>query len=238
MKVKPPQNFEENNHESVTDFTSQYDKLDKELEEIETTEDSEIESQYDKLDEEINPSFEELKDSVSINDKPMSNEEEKLEVKEEIELPVQETSVLPEYEEPDITVEDSVSINDEVFVQSDKPMSNDDGEDKEELSFKNKPVIVNVQFPKNATTVECILSATGYKDKVIAAGKQLRLLQNRLYFIPVNTEINSDEYSNIKIMSDISESIDVRYVKNGYACVMPIKHNVKIRDTNRLAILS
>lgn len=100
-------------------------------------------------------------------------------------------------------------------------------------------ITICVDFPKHATPVECIIAATGYRDKIAAAGKELRLLQNRLYMIPVDCDkdINSDDWSGIKIMSDISGSIDVRFIKDGLACVMPLAHNVKIRQGNRLAIL-
>ena len=98
---------------------------------------------------------------------------------------------------------------------------------------------VCVSFPKHATPIDCIITATGYCDKISAVGKELRLLQNRQYMIPVDCDetINSDEY-NIKVMSDMSDTIDVRYVKNSVACVIPLKHNIKLYQNDRLAILS
>lgn len=111
-------------------------------------------------------------------------------------------------------------------------------ENLEEHEFKSDRITVKSKFPKNATSIECLLTATGYKDRVIASGKELRLLQSRLYYIPVNTDENSDEYSNIKVMSDMSDSIDVRHIKDGYACVCALKHNVKIVDNVRIAVLS
>jgi hypothetical protein len=101
---------------------------------------------------------------------------------------------------------------------------------------KSNKINIFIEFPKPAYQVECVLS-TGYKDKVVAASNSLRLLQNRLYFIPVNDKtVNSDEYT-IKVMSDVSSDIDVRYIKDGLACIMSLKHNVKISQGDRIAVL-
>ena len=141
--------------------------------------------------------------------------------------------------------EESINISDESVVHEENPTYTHQDEDSKITIYTDKPVfkknntiIVKSKFPKSATSVDCIITATGYKDKVIASGKELRLLQHRLYLIPVNTYEDSDEYSNIKVMSDMSDKIDVRYVKDGFACVTPLSHNVKIYDDIRLAVLS
>src|SRR6056297_2618212 len=132
---------------------------------------------------------------------------------------------------------EEVNINESVEMTSEALNINVDNPKKE--SEKPDYIPICVDFPKHATPVECIITATGYHDKIAASGRELRLLQNRLYMIPVDCdkEINSDEWSDIKVMSDMSSLIDVRYVKDGFACVMPLTHNIKIRQGNRLAIL-
>jgi len=134
-----------------------------------------------------------------------------------------------------IQLTDHVSQEEEVNITVEKSKENETTEVKERPDYIN----VCVDFPKHATPVECIITATGYRDKIAASGRELRMLQNRLYLIPVDCdkEVNSDEWSDIKVMSDMSSLIDVRYIKDGFACVMPLTHNVKIRQGNRLAIL-
>ncbi len=106
---------------------------------------------------------------------------------------------------------------------------------------KERPSFINivVNFPKPATPVDCVSAATNTRDKIVASNKQLRLLQHRFYFIPVDVDpnISSDEYSNIKIYSEKAAEIDVRYVKDGMACIIALKHNTKIRQGELLAVL-
>jgi len=136
----------------------------------------------------------------------------------------------------EVNINESVEMTSEA-LKTEEVNINVDNPKKE--SEKPDYIPICVDFPKHATPVECIITATGYHDKIAASGRELRLLQNRLYMIPVdcNKEINSDEWSDIKVMSDMSSLIDVRYVKDGFACVMPLTHNIKIRQGNRLAIL-
>jgi hypothetical protein len=106
---------------------------------------------------------------------------------------------------------------------------------------EERPSFINVivDFPKPATPVDCVSAATNTRDKIVASNKQLRLLQNRFYFIPVNVDpnISSDDYSNIKIYSEKAAEIDVRYIKNGMACIIALKHNTKVRQGELLAVL-
>ncbi len=94
-----------------------------------------------------------------------------------------------------------------------------------------------INFEKNVTPIDCTITATNHKDKVIATNREIRLLQNRFYFIPVNTDINSDDYDNIKMFSDMSDNIDIRYIKNGIASIMALKHNILIKDKQRLCVV-
>ncbi|MCF7910836.1 hypothetical protein K9L16_04145 [Candidatus Pacearchaeota archaeon] len=112
--------------------------------------------------------------------------------------------------------------------------------DNENVEFI-QPEFVNVKikFPTSATPIDCVSAATNCREKIVAANKQIRLLQNRFYFIPVDCDerIDSDNYSGIKIYSTQADKIDVRYVKNGFACLISMKHNVKLYDDELLAVL-
>ena len=100
-------------------------------------------------------------------------------------------------------------------------------------------IAIKVNFPKSATPVDCVSATTNCSDKIVAANKQLALLQNRFYFVPVDCDesIDSDKYSVIKVYSEYAAAIDVKYVKNGFACIMPLKHNFKIRQDMVIAML-
>jgi len=74
-----------------------------------------------------------------------------------------------------------------------------------------------------------ILLATNEQNVVTVSNGRINLLQGRMYYIPINdSNINSDAF-NIKIHSDVADRIDVRFVKDGFACVVPIRHNVILK---------
>lgn len=177
-------------------------------------------------------------------------EENKTEDIQELEENIEETDTNTQEpideqapKEETITFQSHISIKDDSVIHSrKKDLEYEKDGSKitvyDEPNFKTDKIVVKVQFPKSSPIIECVITATGYKDRVVASGGELRLLQNRLYFVPVNTDANSDEYSHIKVMSDISDSIDVRYIKEGLACIIPLKHNVKIYNNIRIAVLS
>ena len=100
-----------------------------------------------------------------------------------------------------------------------------------------KPTTVHVKFVTGGDHVTFVLRATNEENIVIAANKKLQLIQGRMYYVPVDTKANSDEYGNMKVYSDISEKIDIRYVKGGLACVIPLKHNIFIENNQQLCVL-
>jgi len=135
-----------------------------------------------------------------------------------------------EITQEEIIMEETLPIQEEVVIVANAPESE---------PVHPASVHIKVCFPKSATPVDCVSATTGQSDKIVAANKQLALLQNRFYFIPVDCDItiNSDEYSVIKVYSEYAAAIDVKYVKNGVACIMPLKHNFKIRQDMVIAIL-
>lgn len=102
--------------------------------------------------------------------------------------------------------------------------------------IKNYTVVVNLS--KQAIQIEFEILATGEVKKILATNGELRLMQGRFYFIPVEPfGINSDDFNNIKILSDMARIIDVKYVKDGYACVSVLRHNVSLKHGTRLCVI-
>jgi len=98
---------------------------------------------------------------------------------------------------------------------------------------------VHVNFSTNAVSVDFAVAATGQTNKMVAANGKLQLMSGKFYMIPVNCdpEIDSDNFANVKIYSDVAQLFDVRYVKNGIACVMPLRHNITLSHDQRLCVL-
>jgi hypothetical protein len=100
-----------------------------------------------------------------------------------------------------------------------------------------KASTIHVKFKGNSDQIVIQSKATGETNKVAAANRKLRLISGRLYFIPVDQIVNSDEYGNIKQYSETSDKFEVLYVKDGYACIDPILHNALIVENQRLCII-
>ncbi len=85
---------------------------------------------------------------------------------------------------------------------------------------------VDVEFETTATQ-QCSTQKTDQKF--------IRLLKGRIYYIPIKEEgIDSDEYSNLKIYSSSAVKIDVRYVKEGKACIVPLQHGVILKNNEHI----
>ena len=83
--------------------------------------------------------------------------------------------------------------------------------------------------------IEYKLSATGEKSVCCIAEGCLKMMLGRIYYLPVDTEIDSDE-KNFKILSAVSEKIDIRYIKNKIACIIPLQHNVKLKKEQQICV--
>ena len=80
--------------------------------------------------------------------------------------------------------------------------------------------------------------ATGEQNVLSASNGMVHLLQGRMYYVPIGREdIDSDQF-NIKVHSDIADRFDIRYVKDGLAAVVPIRHNAILKNGERLCILN
>ncbi len=97
------------------------------------------------------------------------------------------------------------------------------------------PVVLDIAEP--ITQIGYLLSATGETSKTTVTNGKLHMMQGRIYYIPVTTNADSDNYQ-IKIMSDIADKIDVRFVKDGFVCIVPLQHNVILRNGQRVCLLT
>ena len=96
-----------------------------------------------------------------------------------------------------------------------------------------KVVKVNLRREKY---IPLVIAATGEETKVTSSSR-LRLFIGRIYYLPVDLpkEISTE---NLKVDIDLADKIDVKVVKNGYACVIPLVHNVMLVDGQRIAIIT
>lgn len=119
-------------------------------------------------------------------------------------------------------------------VQETEPVetSNEDTNIKKPTS-----ATAHVKFKGNSDKIDIIIKATQEKSTIAAANKSLRLIQGRLYYVPVDIELDSDEYGNMKQYSQTSDKFVVRYIKDGFACIDPVQHNTQLIDGQQLCIL-
>jgi len=74
------------------------------------------------------------------------------------------------------------------------------------------------------------LLANGNEGLTVAQTNSLTLQRDKLYFIPITTNVNSDEFSSIKLLNEYSQYFDVRGVKDGCAIIIPLVHNYQLED--------
>ncbi len=99
----------------------------------------------------------------------------------------------------------------------------------------NVSIFANLSQP--IMQIGYILNPTGETNMVTVTNGKLHMMQNRTYYIPVATDVDSDLYS-IKVPSEVADKFDVRFVKDRFACVVPLQHNIIIRDGQRICILT
>jgi len=159
---------------------------------------------------------EEKSTDVATEEKSADVAEESTDVAAEEESDNEENSI-----DKIVKIEDTFNVNEKVKTTT--------------KLFNNQ---IYIDFENNAVPINCIISASNTKYSVLATNKELRLLQNRFYFIPITPDnIDSDNFRNIKIFSDMADQIDIRYIKDGLACIRALKHNILIKDKQRLCSL-
>jgi len=105
------------------------------------------------------------------------------------------------------------------------------------INEARKTVFILTKFPDTITKIGYVFLANNEQNTVTVSNGRINLLQGRMYYIPIDKEnINSDKF-NIKIHSDVADRVDVRFVKDGFACVVPIRHNVVLKIGEKLCEL-
>jgi hypothetical protein len=99
------------------------------------------------------------------------------------------------------------------------------------------PIFVNANFSEEIIEIGYTFLATNEQNIVSASNGRLHLLQGRMYYIPINKDVDSDNY-NIKVHSDAADRFDIRFIKDSLAAVVPIRHNAVLKNGERLCILT
>lgn len=102
---------------------------------------------------------------------------------------------------------------------------------------KTQPIFVNANFSEEIVEIGYTFLATNEQNVVSASNGRLHLLQGRMYYIPINKDVDSDNY-NIKVHSDAADRFDIRFIKDKLAAVVPIRHNAVLKNGERLCILT
>lgn len=131
-----------------------------------------------------------------------------------------------EYDTINITSNEEQVIVEPVIVQQEPPVDPDVGDQ----------IYATVTLEKNET-VKYVLIANGQEGTIATTSSEIKLILGRCYYIPVTTKRDSDTFSILRIPSDIAGKIDVRFVKNGTACVIPIVNGVTISNDDVLAVM-
>jgi hypothetical protein len=148
----------------------------------------------------------------------------------------------------DFQQEDNISefISDENInviteVPADNSVFENNIEDNtEEISsdqFKRYIVEVNL-LENNPNIINYQLLSTGEISQLVAEPNKVTLLQNRIYKIPVNTNLSTDsEKVQIKIYNDVNLEIDIRCIEDGFAHIKVFKNNTVLTNHRKLCIL-
>lgn len=101
------------------------------------------------------------------------------------------------------------------------------------------PVFIYTNFGNKTQNVQFTIIATGQTGNTSITAGKIRLIYGRIYFLPINSDkdIDSDNFANLKIFSDMADKIDVRYINNSYAAIIPLQNNIIILDNTRLCVL-
>lgn len=97
---------------------------------------------------------------------------------------------------------------------------------------------IHVKFKLPIESIFYIISATSQEQNSNAIDGKIRLMKGRVYYIPIDrNDINSDNFNILKVFSDVGDKVEVKYVKEGYACIIPIIHGYQIKDGQQLCVI-
>ena len=87
---------------------------------------------------------------------------------------------------------------------------------------------------KDGDKIDYKLCATGEKSVTCVSNNILNLMHGRIYYVPVDQEFDSDE-NNFRILSNVADKIQIQYIKDQMACVIPIQHNIGLENGEIIA---
>ncbi len=93
--------------------------------------------------------------------------------------------------------------------------------------------IVKIRL-KHSSKINYVLTRTGEPGSVISTNQKLLLSIGRIYQIPVDTTDNLDDFNVFKTVGKLRESLDIRNIRDGFAFIHPIIHNILIKDDDDL----
>lgn len=107
------------------------------------------------------------------------------------------------------------------------------------LEETNNAIFIKTKFGAKTQPVQFTIIATGQTGNTSITGGKLRLIYGRIYFLPIDAapEINSDNFANLKMFSDLADKIDVRFINNQFAAIIPLQNNIMLSDDTRLCVL-
>jgi hypothetical protein len=105
------------------------------------------------------------------------------------------------------------------------------------MKESKKTIYINANFSEEIIEVGYVFLANGEQNVVSISNGKINMMQGRQYYIPVDNTVDSDDY-NIKVHSDAADRFDVRFVKDGLAAIVPIRHNALLKTGERLCILT
>ncbi|MCK9439424.1 MAG: hypothetical protein WC188_04675 [Candidatus Caldatribacteriota bacterium] len=100
-------------------------------------------------------------------------------------------------------------------------------------------IYVSAKFNETVAEIGYTFLGTGEQNIVKMSNGRINMLHGRMYYVPIDNDetIDSDNY-NIKIPAEIAENFDIRFIKDSFAAIVPIKHNAILRNGERICILT
>jgi len=107
----------------------------------------------------------------------------------------------------------------------------------EENPKQDSYVEIRVKLPEKVTQIKITNLATSQKEHIPAVKTTpLKITQGRGYFIPIDSNIDSDQYKYCKVFNDVSAVMVICYVKDGYAYVIALQNFAIIKDEQLLCV--
>jgi hypothetical protein len=110
----------------------------------------------------------------------------------------------------------------------------------EEPKIEQSPIEIHVDFGTDQVyKIDFINLISGKEGSIQNTHKKpLVLKQGQAWKLPIdNKTIKSDEFLFMKIFSNVSEDIDIRYIRDGIAYVVLLKSKIIIENNTLLCVL-